>query len=391
MNEKKDELRRAFQAKYASDATNEYDLVMAWAPGRVNIIGDHTDYNEGFVLPVTLEQAVYGMGMRRSDDRVRVYSLNYDQEIQSSLHETVNPGSGWEHYVRGVIDAVHAGYGLSSGFDAVLLGEVPIGSGLSSSAAIEVAVLLLLQGLYGLDIDPVDGAFLCQKVEHDVIGMHCGIMDQFASRLGRERHALFLDCRSLQYEEVPMELGTASLLIVDSKAPRSLAASKYNERRQECESGVAVFQEKEPGIQALRDVTPYFFGMHEVLLAEPVRSRCRHVVYENERVKQAVQAMRSGDVVALGALMTASHESLRNDYAVSVPELDFLVAEACGLDGVYGARLTGAGFGGCVVALAESEVIPSLKSHLASVYARAFGQEPAFLDVKNNIAGGWST
>ena len=353
-------------------------LTVVHAPGRVNLIGDHTDYNDGYVLPVTIQQAVYVAGRLRSDTCIRVYSVNFDEEYSCSLGAPVTRGASWDRFVQGVTEAVHQQSTLPVGFDAVLFGDVPIGSGLSSSAATEVALLRFIEALYQHPIAPVEGAFLCQRVEHEVIGLQCGIMDQFASRLGRDQHALFLDCRSLDFEEIPMRLGQAQVLIVDSKTQRSLAASKYNERRAECEAGVEYFSRIQDDIKALRDVDTELFEAHTSGLDERIRSRCRHVIYENERVLEAANALRSGEVDRLGALMTASHESLRDLYAVSCAEIDFLVEEALRIDGVYGARITGAGFGGCMVSLVHTEAVPSVKTRLQKAYSTAFGIEPAF-------------
>ncbi len=358
------------------------------APGRVNLIGDHTDYNDGFVLPVTLEQAVYVMAAPRADRQVHLYSVNFDKSARFDLAAAGERGATWRHFVGGVIAEVNARTPLTHGFDAVIYGDVPLGSGLSSSAAIEVASLLALQALYGLDIDPVEGAKLCQRVEHQWIGLQCGIMDQFASRLGRAGHALFLDCRSLQYQEIPMVLGDAALLIIDSKAPRSLASSKYNERRGECEAGVDILRRFDPSIASLRDVSLDLLTRHEADLPAVIFRRCRHVVSENARVEAAAAALRAGDLPRLGALMSASHASLRDDYAVSSSALDRIVDTALETEGVYGARLTGAGFGGCVVALVEARRVPAIQQQIGEAYRQAFLTEAAFFEVRKNVEAG---
>ncbi|MEZ4699181.1 MAG: galactokinase [Rhodothermales bacterium] len=358
------------------------------APGRVNLIGDHTDYNDGFVLPVTLEHAVYALAAPRNDRSVRLFSMNFDEMAEFDLDDAGRQGASWRDYVGGVTAEVHARRPLPHGFDAVIFGDVPLGSGLSSSAAIEVASLLMLQELFGLDIEPVEGALLCQHVEHRWIGLQCGIMDQFASRLGRAGHALFLDCRSLQYLEIPMVLGDAALLIVDSKAPRSLASSKYNERRGECEAGVEILRRSDPAIASLRDVTTGVLEANEAAMPAGVYRRCRHVVTENARVEEAAMALRSGDLKRLGALMSASHASLRDDYAVSSAPLDRIVDSALATEGVYGARLTGAGFGGCVVALVDQEWAPVIRERIDTDYRAMFAIAPAFYEVRENVEAG---
>ena len=347
-------------------------------------MGDHTDYNEGFVLPITLEQGVYVMGVPRTDMQVRVWSENYEEEVVFGVADSVPKGAEWHHFVRGMVGAMHRRFKLSNGFDAVIYGDVPVGSGLSSSAAIEVSLLLFIQALFDIEMDPVDGALLCQSVEHNVIGVKCGIMDQFASRLGKAGQVLFLDCRTRDYNHLPVNLGGTSLLIVDSRAPRSLAASKYNERRDECDRSVAYFQRIDDTIDSLRAVIPPLFEDHKHELLEPYRSRTRHVVYENERVLKSAVAIQASSLYELGGYMNGSHASLRDDYEVSCPELDFLVGELQSQDTVLGARLTGAGFGGCLVSLVETEAIPSIKTSLTSAYKAAFDREPGFLEVKEN-------
>ncbi|MDZ4700478.1 MAG: galactokinase [Rhodothermales bacterium] len=377
-------LRNAWSSRFADRAPT----VCVRAPGRVNLIGDHTDYNDGFVLPVTLEQAVYVLAAPRADRHVRLYALNLDREASFDLDAAGQVGSTWRHYVSGVVAEVNARTPLPHGFDAVIYGDVPLGSGLSSSAAIEVASLLALQAVYGLDVDPVEGALLCQRVEHRWIGLQCGIMDQFASRLGRAGHALFLDCRSLQYQEIPMALGDAALLIIDSKAPRSLASSKYNERRGECEAGVEILRRLDPSIASLRDVSLDLLARHEAALPAVIFRRCRHVVSENARVEAAATALRAGDLPRLGALMSASHASLRDDYAVSSSALDRIVDTALDTEGVYGARLTGAGFGGCVVALVEARGVPAIQQQIGEAYRQAFLTEAEFYQVRKNVEAG---
>ena len=361
------------------------DRILSFAPGRVNLMGDHTDYNQGFVLPITLEQGVYVTGAPRADLRVRAYSQNFKEEVDFGLNDPILRGPLWHNFVRGVTGMMHNRFKLPHGFDIVIYGDVPIGSGLSSSAAIEVALLLFIEALYNIELDPVQGALLCQAVEHEVIGVQCGIMDQFASRLGKAGHALFLDCRSRTYEHLPVELGDHSLLIVDSQVPRSLAASKYNERRDECDRAVAYFQRIDDEIDTLRDVSVAFFADHMHELLEPWKSRTRHVVLENDRVLKCVQALRAGYIKQIGTRMNESHASLRDDYEVSCTELDFLVSEMQNYEGVLGVRLTGAGFGGCLVGLVHTDAIPDIKSTLTTNYHLAHHRAPRFLEVKNNL------
>ena len=317
-------VRRAFAARFGAEATH-----VARAPGRVNLIGDHTDYNDGFVLPMPIDRAVWIALRRRPDRLAHLVSLNFGEEVRYPLDARPDvPRSSWASYVTGVVEELREGHGLDAGFEAVVFGDVPVGSGLSSSAALEIATAVGLDALLELRLEPVETARLCQRVEHRYVGVQCGIMDQFASRLGRRGHALFLDCRTLEVEHVPLTFGDAVVLVVDSKAPRALADSKYNERRAECAVGVAHFRHSDPTVRALRDVSEQTFEAHAEALPEAVQRRCRHVVTENCRVLQAVAALRIGRLDAFGGLMSASHASLRDDYAVSSPPLDLLVDTA---------------------------------------------------------------
>ena len=380
----RDQLRNAIAHRYSRTDS----LTFSWAPGRVNLIGDHTDYNQGFVLPMTIDQGVYVMGAKRTDHTVRVYSENFDEEVQFELTDPVLRGPLWHNFVRGMVGAMHNRYRLPCGFDAIIYGTVPVASGLSSSAAVEVSLLMFLDSLYNAKIPPAKGAMLCQEVEHTVIGVQCGIMDQFSARLGKAGHALYLDCRTLAYRALPFALGDRHILIVDSHVPRSLASSKYNERRSECDHAVGYLQRIDNSIRSLRDVSSEFLEAHVHELIEPMRRRSLHVVYENERVQAAADALVSGDADMLGSLMNASHSSLRDDYEVSCAELDFIVSELQSMKGVYGARMTGAGFGGCVVSLVDADAITSIKDQLTISYKAAHQRVPTFIEVTNNLEAG---
>ncbi|MDX1740423.1 MAG: galactokinase [Rhodothermales bacterium] len=358
------------------------------APGRVNLIGDHTDYNEGFVLPMTIEQAVWVGVRRREDQEVKLVSVNFDEEVAFSLDEAGRRGSDWHYYVGGVVDMLARRGNVAAGIEAVVFGDVPVGSGLSSSAALEVATLVALEGAFGFELSGVEGARLCQQVEHEYIGVKCGIMDQFASRLGREGHALFIDCRDLGYREVPVSRDSVAVVLADTRVGRSLAGSKYNERRAECQEVVEFFRAEDPGVRALRDLDEETLNSGESHLKADRYRRALHVVTENARVVEAVAALEAGDMERVGMLMNASHDSLRDLYEVSSPELDRLVEIARETDGVLGARMTGAGFGGCTVTLARHECVPALEENMRVQYRAAFGREPATYVVVNNMAAG---
>lgn len=329
--------------------------MMSVGPGRVNLIGEHTDYNDGFVLPVAIKRDIRIALRPRTDRQVRVYSLEYDDWYEFSLDELrYNQDLLWTNYVQGVAWALQELGLVLRGFDGVISGNVPRASGLSSSAALEVATAtaFLAASAQSGALDGVKIALAAQRAENKFVGVNCGIMDQYISVLGQEGQALLIDCRSLSYELIPMPK-EAALVIGNTKASRSLAGSAYNERRRQCEEGVAILEKILPNVRALRDVSSAQLEEHKGLLSEAVYRRCRHVVGENERVLQAVEALKAGDLATMGALMNASHESLRDDYEVSSPALDAMVNAMRSVDGVYGARLTGAGFGGCAVALVK--------------------------------------
>lgn len=345
--------------------------VVVAAPGRVNIIGEHTDYNEGFVLPAAINRHVVLAASRRNDRLMRVRALDFDDTVEFSLddgqRQTV---SKWSNYQRGVAWALASeGYSLP-GMNVALTSDVPIGSGLSSSAAIELATCAAFQELGNLEVDGVRRALICQKAENDFVGMHCGIMDQYIISLGKENHALLIDCRDLSYQLVPLPAGI-SLVICDTKKRRGLVDSEYNTRRSECEEGAAAL-----GVKALRDVSPAMFAERQGCLRETVRKRCRHVVSEDQRTLDAVEAMRCGEMEKLGALLNASHISLRDDYEVSCRELDIMVEIAWRQRGVLGARMTGAGFGGCTVNLIQDSYAQDFLERVGQAYRDETGLVP---------------
>jgi galactokinase len=344
------------------DATG---AVVARAPGRVNLIGEHTDYNDGFVLPAIIDRRAEVILRRRSDRQVRILAADLDEKREFDLDRPIEYNdSGWLPYVMGVVhELVERGL-IDRGADLLFRSNVPIGSGLSSSAAIEVATALALDAAFGLWLDPVDMALLCRDVEHRYAGVRCGIMDQFASRLGRPDHALLIDCRSLEARHVPLAFDGHRVVIIDSGVRRELADSRYNDRRAECEEAVAILGDADASITSLRDVSAEVLSKHQSLLSPIQLSRARHVVSENERVLEACSCLASGDLPTVGPMMTASHLSLRDDYEVSHPALDRLVEEAGRIEGVLGTRLTGAGFGGCTVNLVTEAALPELGRRL---------------------------
>ena len=346
------------------------------APGRVNLIGEHTDYNDGFVLPAAIDREIVLGVLPRADRQVILHALDFAGTSSFSLddigHDAAHP---WSDYLRGVCSVLEeAGYPLR-GAEIVFGGDVPIGSGLSSSAALEVATATAFLTLAGHHLPGEQVARLCQRAENEFVGTRCGIMDQFISTLGQAGHALLIDCRSLEYRTIPVPAG-ARLVISDTGVRRGLVSSEYNTRRAQCEEGVALLQPVLPGITALRDVTPEQLEAHKALLPEMVYRRCRHVVSEDARVLQAVGAMEIGELVQLGDLLNASHESLRYDYAVSCPELDLMVELARQQPGVFGARMTGAGFGGCTISLVADQHAAPFAAAVAPAYKASTGLDP---------------
>ena len=371
MENRADSLQNRFRQFFGMEAA-----VVVRAPGRVNLIGEHTDYNDGYVLPVAIDRSALLAASPRSDRRVVVHALDFDQQAEFSL-DAIAPDAEhpWSNYQRGVAWVLQGEGFTLPGLNAALTSDVPIGAGLSSSAAVEVATAYAWQVLGGLELDRVRLARLCQRAENEFVGMNCGIMDQFISALGQRDSALLIDCRSLDYELVPIPAGTA-VVVADTLVRRDLVASEYNARRWECEEGVRLLQRYLPDITALRDVSPVQFAEYQARLPDGVRQRCRHVVYENDRVLRAVAALRAGDLDTFGQLMGESHASLRNDYEVSCPQLDALVMAAWRVKGVYGSRMTGAGFGGCTVSLVDEGAVEAFRERVSAAYQAATGTAP---------------
>ena len=377
-------IRSQFAATFGDD--NHLQVIMA--PGRVNLIGEYTDFNEGFVFPMTVDRGVY-VGIRaRDDQRVRVKSIRFGELIDYRLDDFEKPELGhWSCYVLGVIEELRLLDLVSHGFDAVIDGNLNLGAGLSSSAALETATTLALQSLFDFEMSRVDVATLCQRVEHRYANVMCGIMDQFASGLGRSNHALLLDCRTLSHVNISTNLDKYRIAIISSEVKRELASSAYNDRRLQCEEGVALFRQFDPTIASLRDVTPDLFDAYGDQLSEIVFQRCRHVITENARVLDASAALAAGDLTEFGRLMTASHNSLRDDFEVSCDELDCLVDIANGTEGVLGSRMTGAGFGGCTVTLIHMDAIETLRANLLP-YNDRFGLNPEMFVLQGNLEAG---
>lgn len=365
---------RAFRERYGRAARSFR------APGRVNLIGEHTDYNGGFVLPMAIERETIVAAAPRTDRTVRAYSVGLKEELSFDLDRPGTPRRGvWLDYVEGVAQALESRGIKLSGADLLIDSDVPAGAGLSSSAALEISVGLALTRISGQELDGVTLALAGQQAEHTYVGTLCGIMDQFVAALARERHALLIDCRSLEAAPVPLDTTEAAFVVADTRVKHELSSSEYNVRRAECARGVELLREHLPGITQLRDVSVADFRQHADTLPDPIRRRCRHIVTENARTLDAARALRTGDLDEMGRLMYASHYSLRDDYEVSSPELDVLVEIARGLDGVLGARMTGGGFGGSTVSLVRRAALERFARDLAEGYERETGRRPAIL------------
>ena len=376
------------RSQFAATFGDDNDLQVIMAPGRVNLIGEYTDFNDGFVLPMTVDRGVY-VGIRaRNDQRVRVASSRFGELIDYRLDDFEKPEPGhWSCYVLGVVEELRLLGLVSHGFDTVIDGNLNLGVGLSSSAALETAMALALQSVFGFEMSRIDIATLCQRVEHRYANVMCGIMDQFVSGLGRSTHALLLDCRTLSHVNIPTNLDKYRIVIISSEVKRELASSAYNERRAECEEGVALVRQHDPTIVSLRDVTPDLFDAYGDQLSEVVFRRCRHVITENARVLDASAALSAGELVHFGRLMTTSYNSLRDDFEVSCDELDCLVVIANETDGVLGSRMTGAGFGGCTVTLIHMDAIETLRANLLP-YTDRFGLNPEMFVLQGNLEAG---
>jgi galactokinase len=371
-------LKQQFIERYGG---TEEGLRVYHAPGRVNLIGEHTDYNGGYVFPAALTFGTTMLARPRTDRTIGLASTNFPAAGRISLDGIAyDPADDWMNYPKGVVRELQAmGFDLGGGADILYCGEIPNGSGLSSSASIEVVTAFGLLALNGHKTDTVEIAKLAQRAENEFVGVKCGIMDQFAVANGRRNHAILLMCDTLEYELVPFDSGAYKLVIGNTNKRRELADSKYNERRGECEQAVRDLKAAFPDLELLGRLTPDEFRAHAHLIGnETVRRRARHVVEEIDRVRQSVDVLRRGDLAAFGRLMNASHDSLRDLYEVTGRELDAMVDAARSVEGVLGSRMTGAGFGGCTVSLVHEDAVETFKRVVGSRYAEATGLQADF-------------
>ena len=391
--------------KHISAAKREFEAIfndaprcVVSAPGRVNLIGEHTDYNDGYVFPVAIDKYVHIVLRERTDRRAVLHALDVNESFEFNLDDlrpVPTDAPTWSYYLIGVASLLQESGNEITGIDAVITGDVPIGAGLSSSAALSVsaalAFLVSSQPRFSLNAVVSEArkkelAALCQRVEHEFVGVNCGIMDQTISLLGLADHGLFLDCRSLAYEHVPLNLGEHCIAICNTKVKRELAASEYNKRRAECERGIDILSQWLPCISSLRDITLTDFKKHEGKLPALTQKRCGYVIEENARVLDAVSTLKSRNqhmsekvdepLIAFGELMNASHKGLRDDYEVSCRELNLLTDIARGVEGVIGTRMTGAGFGGCTVSILHKEALETFRTRITTEYHKQTGIDP---------------
>jgi len=346
--------------------------ILVKSPGRINIIGEHTDYNGGFVMPAAIDKAIYVAVSKRDDEEIHLYSESYQASYTSSVAAIEKSDLSWANYVLGVADQmIKRGYKIS-GFNLYLDGNVPLGAGLSSSAALECATAFALDHLNDLGISQMDLALISQKAEHVFAGVNCGIMDQFASVFGKQDHAVLLDCRTMKYEYIPLALEGYKLVLLNTNVKHSLSDSAYNKRRSQCEQGVAWISAHHPEVTSLRDANVNMLEEFVKPKDAEVYQKCKYVVEEIGRIQKAAEALRQGDLVALGKLMLETHKGLSQDYEVSCKELDFLVDYVKDLDHVLGARMMGGGFGGCTINIVKDENIDALISEVSVLYEEEF-------------------
>ena len=352
------------------------------SPGRVNLIGEHTDYNEGFVLPGATDKVIVFAAAPRTDALCHFVSRDFDQEFRCELDALHRSPLRWPDYLQGVVDQFLRARLRIGGFNCLFGGDIPVGAGMSSSAALEGGLAFALNAMFGLGLDSLTLVKLAQKAENEFVGVQCGIMDQFINIHGREKKVLKLDCRSLAYEHVPFEREDLRIVVSDTLVRRELAGSEYNVRRRQCEEGVNLLRTYQPSIRSLRDVTQSLLREHQAELDPVIYRRCDYVVRENIRVEESCVDLSRGDFISFGQRMYESHAGLRDDYEVSSAELNALVDAAAAVPGVLGSRMMGAGFGGCTISLVESAALPDFESRVGRAYEAASGKAPKIHVIK---------
>lgn len=355
----------AFNRRFKRDP----DIIVS-APGRINIIGEHIDYNDGYVLPLAIDRRVFAAAKKRTDKKMIGYSVNFQAEANLNPR---HPTGEWGDYVRGVIDRYRKKKFKVTAFEAAFAGDVPVGAGLSSSAAVEVCAAYMFKKLFRYGIKPKDLALLAQEAEINYVGVNCGIMDQFISALAQKDKALFIDCQNLRTQSIPFELPEYDIVLCNSMVKRRLASSEYNLRREECANALKAIKKKTKGVNSWRDVKPDMIDNESILKDRNHRRRAQHILSETARVGAAVRALKANDAEALGALLLQSHASLRDNYEVSCPELDALVEIAQDASGFAGGRMMGGGFGGCTINLVKTESVSRFKRRIQRLYEKKTG------------------
>ena len=371
----KEKISRVFNEKFSGNS------LIVQSPGRVNIIGEHTDYNDGFVLPAAIDKAIYVAAAKRHGNGIHLFAANFNESFQTSIQEIL-PSANWHTYILGIVDQLLKNNRSIGGFSMVIDGDIPAGAGLSSSAALECAVVFALNELFECRIDKMAMVKMAQMAEHSFAGLQCGIMDMFASMFGKKNNAIKLDCRSLEHEYIPLQLEGYKLILLNTNVKHSLASSEYNVRRQECEAGISLMQQRYPQVKSLRDANKQM--LDECIQDELIYKRCKFVVEEIERLNDACNNLQKGNLQALGKKMFATHEGLSKDYEVSCKELDYLVDTVKQNPDVLGARMMGGGFGGCTINIVKEEKIDELTQTIAPAYKTAMGKELSFYIVQTS-------
>ncbi len=351
------------------------EVLIIRSPGRINLIGEHTDYNMGFVLPAAINKAIYLGIQKRKDKQICLHSLDYDADHQSGMTRLSRSGKLWPDYILGVVDQIQKDHNLDDGFNIAFGGDIPPGAGLSSSAALECATAYALNYIFRLGYGKMDLIRLAQQAENEFVGVKCGIMDQFASTFGKENHLIRLDCRSMEYEYIPFHANEIKIVLFDTRVKHSLASSAYNERRQQCEEGLSILQKFYPALMSLRDVSQEMLDLHVKPVNDTVYRRCSYVVSENERLIMGCQDLRNNDLVSLGRRMFETHLGLKDLYEVSCRELDLLIDLVKDKPDVIGARMMGGGFGGCTINLVKAKAVEGLKQYVSKAYRLNTGTE----------------
>lgn len=362
-----DQIKDVFKSVY-----NSKPQIIVKSPGRINIIGEHTDYNDGYVLPAAIDKGVYIGIEERNDDKINLYSIDYEESYETNI-QTLEYGEAlWTKYILGVTKILKRESVRIKGFNLVVVGDVPLGAGLSSSAALTCATIYAINRLFDLQLSQLDTAKVGQKTEHEAVGVRCGIMDQFASVFGKENNLIKLDCRNLEYQYIPIELDGYEILLLNTNVKHSLASSAYNKRRESCEAGAVLVKEKYSEVSSLRDVTIAQLDELVKPVSAEIHQKCRFVVEENERLINATKALEAKNIVALGKLLYEAHWALSKEYEVSCDELDFLVSTVQGYPEVVGARMMGGGFGGCTINIIEKGKSKLIVDTISKLYFDKF-------------------